>query len=114
VEGVRWSYLTQGDRIDFTTGRVRRADGAADLVGTGPAPPVTQDVWDTIEDDHTYSLRDLAVDLIRSGARSGEGVTYEDEPRYTTTVVKSRGSTAWTTPRDRVSFDGLELRIAPS
>jgi len=111
VEDVRWSYLTRGDRLDLSTWKVTRAKSAEDVAETGPAPPLWDDIWDTIEDDHTYSMRDLGVALVSSTARKGKGVTYEDDPRFKTILVSDRHAEAWTTSKGDVSFDQVELRI---
>lgn len=113
VSGVHWSYLTRGDRIDLASGRVRPARSSEELVGTGPAPPLKKDVWDTIEKPHTYAMRELGVALVSSAASKGRGITYEAEPRYRTTLVVAGGTRAWVSSRDVVSFDRLEIRIAP-
>lgn len=113
VTGVHWSYLARGDRVDLTSGRVQPGRSSDELVGSGPAPPLKKDVWDTIEKPHTYAMRELAVALVSSAAEKGRGITYEDQPRYRTTLVVAGGTRAWVSPRDVVSFDRLEIRIAP-
>jgi cyanophycinase len=111
--GVRWTYLTAGDAINFGTGAVTRATGSAPLAGAGPGPAEIEDAWDSIDGPgNVYSLRDLARALVASGATSATGVTYETSPQYRTTLSKVGTTAAWTTSAG-VSFQDLEIAIDP-
>jgi cyanophycinase len=110
--GVRWTYLTAGDAIDFATGAVTRAAGwtAPDPVA---APAPIEDAWDSIDGPgNVYSLRDLARALVASGAATATGVTYETDPRYSTTLRVDGATSAWRTSAG-VSFEDLLVEIEP-
>ena len=113
VSGVRWTYLTRGDRVDVDSWRVRPGRGSTEVVGEGPAPPLQQDIWDSVDAPNVYSLRDLGVALVESAAKRARGVTLEDEPTYETTLVVRGDSAAWRSHLDRVSFSDLEIQVDP-
>jgi hypothetical protein len=59
ASGVRWTYLTRGDAIDFGTATVTPA--GSPLVGPGAGPAEIIDAWDSIDGPgNVHSLRDLA------------------------------------------------------
>ncbi len=110
--GVRWTYLTRGDTIDFATGAVTRADGWA-VPEPVAAPAPIGDAWDSIDGPgNVYSLRNLARALVASGAATASGVTYETAPQYRTTLRVDGGTSAWRTSAG-VSFAGLLVEIDP-
>ncbi|GAA1957336.1 hypothetical protein GCM10009798_15920 [Nocardioides panacihumi] len=108
-----WTYLTAGDRVDLRTWKVRPAPHSSALVGTGPAAAPVVDVWDsaTADEPGSYTLRNLAVDLVHSTAREASGTTYEDGPRYRTVLRRTSATSAWE-HGNVTSFADLELDIA--
>ena len=113
VAGVRWSYLTRGDRFDVDTWRVRPGRGSSDLVGDGPPPPLQDDIWDSVDAPNVYSLRDLGVALVESAGTRARGVTLENDPRYETTLVVRAPTEAWRSHLGRVGFADLAIRVQP-
>lgn len=110
--GVRWTYLTSGDEIDFASGAVTKADGwtAPDPVA---APGPIDDAWDSIDGPgNVYSLRNLARALVASGAATASGMTFETDPQYRTTLRVDAETSAWQTSAG-VSFAGLLFEIEP-
>jgi cyanophycinase len=114
VDGVRWTYLVAGDKIDLADLDV--TEGGPSLVRTGSAPAPISDVWDSIDGPgNVYSLRNLARDLAASAATQATGTTYEADPQFTTTVLFDGATSAWDgAGAAGIGFDGLEVRIAPT
>lgn len=112
VKGVRWTYLVPGDRIDLKSGHVTPAGTPLSGSGEGPAP--VADVWDSVNNDPvgSYSLVDLGVALVKSGAKEAAGTTFETDPQFRTTLVKKGGTKAWTSDAG-TGFRNLVVRIAP-
>ncbi|MFF2369127.1 cyanophycinase [Agromyces sp. NPDC058110] len=112
VKGVRWSYLTSGDRLNLRLGLPLPAAGSNAIKTTGAAVAPRADVWDSLAGDGgTYSLRDLAVAAIGSSARTTTGTTLETGPQFRTTLVRDVLARGWITPAGGSSFAGLEVRI---
>lgn len=112
VTGVRWSYLTAGDRLNLRPGLPVPAVGSKAIAASGAAVPPGIDVWDSLAGQGgTYSLRDLAVAAIGSSTRVTTGTTFETDPQFRTTLVRDVLARGWTTPAGGTSFAGLEVRI---
>lgn len=112
VTGVRWSYLTAGDKVNLGRGLGMAADGSAAVRPTTGPVAERADIWDSLAGEGgTYSLRDLARDAVASSARTASGTSLEENPQFRTTLTRQPSTRAWTTPDGGVSFAGLELRI---
>lgn len=112
VTGVRWSYLTAGDRVNLGRGLGLAADGSAAVRPTAGPVAERADIWDSLAGEGgTYSLRDLARDAVASSARIASGTSLEEDPQFRTTVLRQSTTRAWTTPVGGISFTGLEMRI---
>lgn len=112
VTGVRWSYLTAGDKVNLGRGLGMAADGSAAVRPTTGPVAERADIWDSLAGEGgTYSLRDLARDAVASSARTASGTSLEEDPQFRTTLTRQPSTRAWTTPDGGVSFAGLELRI---
>lgn len=112
VTGVRWSYLTAGDKVNLGRGLGLAADGSAAVRPTTGAVAERVDLWDSLAGEGgTYSLRDLARDAVASSARTASGTSLEEDPQFRTTLTRQPSTRAWTTPDGGISFTGLELRI---
>lgn len=112
VTGVRWSYLTAGDKLNLGRGLGLAADGSAAVRPTTGPVAERADIWDSLAGEGgTYSLRDLARDAIASSARTASGTSLEEDPQFRTTLTRQPSTRAWTTPDGGISFTGLELRI---
>lgn len=112
VTGVRWSYLTAGDKVNLGRGLGLAADGSAAVRPTTGPVAERADIWDSLAGEGgTYSLRDLARDAVASSARTASGTSLEEDPQFRTTLTRQPSTRAWTTPDGGISFTGLELRI---
>ncbi|WP_439593760.1 cyanophycinase [Microbacterium sp.] len=114
VEGVRWSYLNAGDRIDLGKKvKVDQGKGAKKLKTQGAVPAVQTDTWDSIDGEGgVYSLRDLAQQVVASSVGVGVGLSLETGPQFATTLVRDGKTAAWTTKAGKVSFSQLQMVIA--
>ncbi len=111
ASGVRWTYLVAGDSIDLGSGTVN--PDARPLTGQGVGPRPVADVWDSIDGlGNVYTLRDLARDLVASGAESATGTTYETDPQFSTTVAVDGETKAWEGGAG-IGFEDLEVSIEP-
>jgi cyanophycinase len=100
IDGVRWSYLVDGDEYDADQWRVFKKDPSL-VPEQRPAAPPTQDVFGG------YELVNAALDLCRAGlSGSTTGVTAETSPRFTVTLRKQAGFAAYSR-----SFTDLTLAI---
>ncbi|MRX43902.1 cyanophycinase [Agromyces kandeliae] len=112
VTGVRWSYATAGDSVNLRRGLAMAADGSSAVRPTAGPVAERTDVWDSLEGaGGVYTLRDLAREVVASGARAGSGTSHEESPQFRTTLIREPGTRAWTTPAGSVSFAGLVMRI---
>jgi cyanophycinase-like exopeptidase len=113
VTGVRWSYASAGDRLTLgDTVGVQRGKDSTPLKPRGADPAPRTDVWDSLEGEGgAYTLRDLAREVVGAASRAGSGVSFETEPRFTTTLTRDEDTAAWTTRTGAVSFSGLRMDI---
>ncbi|MGL5851472.1 MAG: cyanophycinase [Phycicoccus sp.] len=114
VRGVRWSWLTRGDRYDPRQDRVIPARATRPLAGVDRDVEVrTGDVFGSLRGDSPgFELVSLARDLVATTRQSASGTTLEDDPRFVVTLTQDRSTTART--RDgavATAFTGLRLDI---
>ncbi|MFD6419313.1 cyanophycinase [Streptomyces sp. NPDC060194] len=99
VSGVRYNYLTDGDRYDPRTWLTLPAAGKRPLLPGGTAPvPANGDVFYSVAnpDGVPYSFLNTARALAATRAqRTAQATTYEDGPRFTVTFDKAPGFLAW-------------------
>ncbi|MFE9931900.1 cyanophycinase [Streptomyces sp. NPDC005533] len=100
LDGVRYDYLTDGDRYDPTHWRVQPAAGKRPLVPSSASPvPVNPDVFHSaanpagVPSSFLGTARALAA---TSAQRTATGHTFEGGPRFTVTFGKRPGFTGWT------------------
>ncbi|MFI8357463.1 cyanophycinase [Streptomyces cyaneofuscatus] len=116
LSGVRYSYLTDGDRYDPRHWRALPAPGKRPLVPRSVAPvPANTDVFHSVAnpDGVPYAFlttaRALAATRVQQQA---EATTYENGPRFTVTFRKAPGFTAWgTNDAAPETLTGLDIRI---
>ncbi|MGW0608340.1 cyanophycinase [Streptomyces sp. NPDC002640] len=116
VRGVRYTYLTDGDRYDPRRWLPLPAPGKRPLRPGSTAPvPANHDVFHSVAnpDGVPYSFLNTARALAATRAqRTAEATTYEDGPRFTVTFDKAPGFTAWgTDPAAPRTLTGLGIRI---
>ncbi|MFJ4675874.1 cyanophycinase [Kitasatospora sp. NPDC088783] len=119
VDGVRYSYLTDGDRYAPRTWTVRPAPAKGRLRPAGTAPvPANHDAFYSIDDpDGTpYSLSGTARALTAQRTRrTATATTYETGPAFTVTLQRRPDTRAWTLDgATAASFTDLDLAIAPT
>ncbi|MEW1910905.1 cyanophycinase [Kitasatospora sp. NPDC085895] len=118
IEGVRYSYLTDGDRYDARTWHTEPADGKKPLT---PSPqntvPANHDVFHSVDDpDGTpYSFSGTARALTAADRRTATATTFETGPAFEITFRKRGDSRAWSADgTTAASFSDLDVRIAPA
>ncbi|MFD9850155.1 cyanophycinase [Streptomyces parvus] len=117
LSGVRYDYLTDGDRYDPRLRLTLPAAGKRPLAPLSTTPvPANTDVFYSVANPAgvPYSFLTTARDLAATRAqRNAEATTFEDGPRFTVTFAKTPGFTAWsgdgTTPQ---TLAGLNIRVA--
>ncbi|WP_405009746.1 cyanophycinase [Kitasatospora sp. NBC_01539] len=119
VDGVRYSYLTDGDRYRPHSWTVRPAPAKDRLRATGTTPvPANHDAFYSVDDPNgaPYSLSGTALALTAQRTQhTATATTYETGPVFTVTLQRRPGTRAWTSDgATAVSFADLDLAIAPS
>ncbi|MEU0001238.1 cyanophycinase [Streptomyces microflavus] len=117
LAGVRYDYLTEGDRYDPRLRLAFPATGKRPLAPRSTTPvPANTDVFYSVANPAgaPYSFLTTARALAATRAqRTAEATTYEDGPRFTVTFTKEPGFTTWsgdgTTPQ---TLTGLSIRVA--
>ncbi|MFD3738887.1 cyanophycinase [Streptomyces sp. NPDC058629] len=117
LTGVRYDYLTDGDRYDPRLRLTLPAPGKRSLAPRSTTPvPANTDVFHSVANPSgaPYSFLTTARALAATRAqRTAEATTYEDGPRFTVTFTKAPGFTAWSgdgaTPQ---TLTGLSIRVA--
>ncbi|GAA4038589.1 cyanophycinase [Nonomuraea soli] len=106
VSGVRWSYLTSGDRYHAGTWTTRPAPGKLPLVPrAGNAEPVAG----VFGED---TLRTLALDLAAARRQlKARGRTEQSSPAFVVELTKAPGFAAFGSDGRVASFAGLRLDI---
>ncbi|GAA1056258.1 hypothetical protein GCM10017608_27560 [Agromyces luteolus] len=106
AEYVRWDYLVNGDRIDFSTLAVTASATKRSGAGTGSGPNLKRDIWDSpAGSGGTYSMVAQAKALVKSSADVAQGTTWERNPRYRTYLDRVSATRWWSTG----GFEGLEV-----
>jgi cyanophycinase len=116
VDGVRWSYLTDGAVYDPASWTARMPAIVQRLtpVDRTAATPV-EDVFDSAAADHTgFRLTRAALDLA-GAARTNElvGHSYETNPVYTVALRKGNGFVAWGAGA-AIAFVDLNVAMYPA
>ncbi|MFB7299225.1 cyanophycinase [Streptomyces rubiginosohelvolus] len=117
LTGVRYDYLTDGDRYDPRLRLTLPATGKRPFAPRSATPvPDNTDVFYSVDNPAgvPYSFLTTARALASTRAqRTAEATTYEDRPRFTVTFAKTAGFTAWSgdnvTPQ---TLTGLSVRVA--
>ncbi|MGL5819581.1 MAG: cyanophycinase [Phycicoccus sp.] len=115
IRGVRWSWLTSGDRYDPRRERVVPARDTRLLTRVDrPVEVRTGDVFGSLRGDSPgFELVSLARDLVATTRRSASGTTLEDDPRFVVTLTQDGSTTARTRGgAGTVAFTGLRLDIS--
>ncbi|WP_222932843.1 cyanophycinase [Nocardia yunnanensis] len=118
ISGVRWSYLTGGDRYDPSAWSVTPDAGKSPFIPySQSAESPSDDIFDS-PDSHGpgYTLTGVALDLGESGRSSTTyGRTYEDNPTFAVDLTKKDGYQILATDnRHAVSFTDLTVDISAS
>ncbi|MFJ7059643.1 cyanophycinase [Streptomyces microflavus] len=99
LSGVRYDYLTDGDRYDPRRRRTLPAPGKRPVAPRSTAPvPANTDVFHSainpagVPYSFLTTARALAAHRVQ---RTAEATTYESGPRFTVTFAKAPGFTAW-------------------
>ncbi|GAB2946663.1 MULTISPECIES: cyanophycinase [unclassified Streptomyces] len=117
LTGVRYDYLTDGDRYDPRLRLAFPAAGKRPLAPLSATPvPANTDVFHSVANPAgvPYSFLNTARALAATRAqRTAEATTFEDGPRFTVTFAKTPGFTGWsgdgTTPQ---TLTGMAIRVA--
>lgn len=118
IDGVRYSYLTDGDRYDPRTWQVQAADGKSALHPTAATPvPANPDAFYSIDNPNgvPYSFSGTARALTATTAqRTATATTYETGPAFETTFRRRGDTRAFTTDNTvSASFTDLEVAVHP-
>ncbi|MFD9130544.1 cyanophycinase [Kitasatospora sp. NPDC059571] len=119
IDGVRYGYLTDGDRYDVRAWRVEPADGKHRFTPTASTPvPANHDAFYSLDnpDGIAYSFSGTARSLTSTTAqRTAVATTYETRPTFAVEFAKRGDTRAWTADgATTVSFANLEVRIGPA
>ncbi len=99
LTGVRYDYLTDGDRYDPRLRLTLPAAGKRPLAPLSTTPvPANTDVFFSVANPAgvPYSFLTTARDLATTRSqRTAEATTYEDGPRFAVTFAKTPGFTTW-------------------
>ncbi|EWT02078.1 cyanophycinase [Intrasporangium oryzae NRRL B-24470] len=117
IDGVRWTWLTRGDRYDPRHDRTTAAGDTAYLSPVDrPVAVETDDVFSSLRGTSPgYELIGLARDIVATTQSSASGTTLEHDPQFTVTLTRAADTSART--RDgstAVAFSGLVLGIHAS
>lgn len=105
IEGVTLAYLTPGDRIQLSTGKITPApDKQAAPPPAGAVMQVGKNAWER------GAFRDLIVDLAQSGATAA---SIRDE-RFSLRIQRAGAAQAWqAASSSRWTLTGLQLSVQP-
>ena len=117
LRGARYIYLTDRDHYTARTWRPQPAPDKRPLTPHDTTPvPADTDVFYSVAnpDGKPYALRTTARALAARSQKSATATTYEDGPRFTVTLTKPRGFTAWSGAAEEPrTLIGLRIDIAP-
>ncbi|KUN25169.1 hypothetical protein AQJ23_17560 [Streptomyces antibioticus] len=118
LRGARYTYLTDHDRYDAHTWRVRPAADKLRLAPGNTAPvPANTDAFCSAAnpDGKAYSLRGTARALAQTRVQlAASATTFEAAPRFAVTFIKSDTFTAWSVDGSTAdTLVGLSVTIAP-
>ncbi|MFG2825476.1 cyanophycinase [Kitasatospora sp. NPDC048365] len=119
IDGVRYSYLTDGDHYDLRTWHVHAADGKKPLTAsTATAVPANHDAFYSVDnpDGVPYSFSGTARALTATTAqRTATAGTFETGPTFEALFRKRGDTRAWTTDgTTTASFADLQVGIHPA
>lgn len=100
IDGVRWSYLTDGVTYDPRTWTAAMPPGATRLTPAdrAAASPVDDVFGSAAADHHGFRLTHAALDLAGAGRSTMLlGMTYETNPVFAIALRKDNGFAAWAT-----------------
>ncbi|MGW9369598.1 cyanophycinase [Streptomyces xanthophaeus] len=117
LTGARYDYLTDGDHYDPHRWRVLPATGKRPFVPASASPiPANPDIFYSVANPAgaPNSFLRTARTLASTTQRTTTATTFENAPRFTVTLSKQPGPTAWTsdgaTPHTLI---GLRIAVAP-
>ncbi|MDJ0589601.1 MAG: cyanophycinase [Pleurocapsa sp. MO_226.B13] len=107
--GVKYTYLTQGDKYNPLTKTVTIASWKSPLTGLEHherAESPSHDILSSPKRENPRELLKVAEDLFDSRSTSTYGETYEDDPIFKVTLTKdkSSGSTGYYDTQDKEKF----------
>ncbi|MCK0117411.1 cyanophycinase [Isoptericola sp. S6320L] len=114
IRGVRWSWLTDGDRYDAARRDVTPSAAARELRPTVRGTDARRtDVFSSLAGDGTeFVLSDLARALASSKDRRTTGTTFETDPRFQVGLVEGPGFRAYTTDGSQASsYESLRVSV---
>ncbi|WP_033216208.1 cyanophycinase [Kitasatospora phosalacinea] len=119
VDGVRYSYLTDGDRYDPRTWHAQAGEGKRALTRPSDTPvPANHDAFYSAADPHgvPYSFSGTARALTATTAqRTATADTFESAPAFTALFRKRGDTRAWTVDgTTAASFTDLEVGVHPA
>lgn len=123
INGVKWSLLSDGDKIDPVSGKVS-SSRLARAVGESAAFSATLDSTDIFSSPdntdssgarrHPYEIVLVAQDMIKAGYRTSLSETYETNPIYRVSLTKGSTFQKWQGQLDAVSFKDITINIYKS
>ncbi|MCJ0872685.1 cyanophycinase [Streptomyces sp. AP-93] len=118
LTGAVYSYLTDGDRYDPNRWRHLPAAGKRPVIPTAASPvPANTDVFYSAANPAgvPYSFLNTARALAASAAqRTTKATSFESGPRFSVTLSKQSGFTAWTSDGSTAhTVTGLRIAVAP-
>ncbi|MFF4341500.1 cyanophycinase [Kitasatospora sp. NPDC001540] len=119
IDGVRYSYLTDGDRYDPRTWHAQAGAGKRPLTATAdtPVPPNHDAFYSAADPDgRPYSFSGTARALTATTAqRTATADTFESAPAFTALLRKRGDTRAWTADgTTAASFTDLEVGVHPA
>ncbi|MFC8722825.1 cyanophycinase [Kitasatospora sp. NPDC057198] len=119
IDGVRYSYLTDGDRYDPRTWHARAGAGKRPLTAPSDTPvPPNHDAFYSVDDPdgRPYSFSGTARALAATTAqRTATAGTFESAPAFEVLLRKRGDTRAWTADGTTAdSFTDLEVGVHPA
>lgn len=120
IKRVRWSLLSDGDRIDAISDEVypsQRARGNS-KIGTSTATLDSTDIFSSPDNKdgsgarkHPYEIVKIAQNMIQAGYRTSISETFETNPIYRVRLTKGSSFQTWEAGADTVSFKDIEMEV---